>query len=217
MDRHDRKQKKDRSSEPDPDLLLHIRSLGLSTVEGYLGWCARHGFSRRTDKHWRVRLKERSYANRAIAEARLAQKKQELRRPEKVIERIFNGEIQEDQVTEPHLKAVCRACKSAQESLRTRSAFHALLQHVGVCSGLVSGQPVIGQYGGQAGNTLIDGLLALARHSRNWLRPVAAWKPQTHNTRRQFGSLARHLFAEWPVPAFMDSVWFSGNGRGAVE
>src|SRR5437763_4038029 len=95
------KPKKDRTDEPNPDLLTHIRSLGLSTVEEYLGWCARHGFSRRTGKHWRIRLKERNYANRAIADARLAQKKQEIRKPEKVIERIFNGELHEDEVTEP--------------------------------------------------------------------------------------------------------------------
>jgi hypothetical protein len=25
---------------------------------------------------------------------------------------------------------------------------------------------------------------------------------------RQFASLVRHLLAEYPVPAFMDSVWF---------
>src|SRR4029077_5853421 len=78
-------------------------------------------------------------------------------------------------------------------------------------------QPVIGQYGWQVGNTFVDGLLALARHSRSWIRPVADWKAQTHNARRQFSSLARHLFAEWPVPAFMDSVWFCGNSRGAVQ
>jgi hypothetical protein len=212
-----RKPKKDRSDDPDPDLLAHIRSLGLSTVADYLGWCARHGFSRRTDKHWRIRLKERSYAHRAIAEARLAQKKQEIRRPEKVIERIFNGELREAQVTDPHWKAVCRACRSAQESPQTRAAFHQLLQQVSVDSGVVSSQPVIGQYGWQAGNSFVDGLLALARHSQNWIRPAAAWKPQTHNPRRQFASLARHLFVEWPVPSFMDSVWFLGNGREAVR
>ena len=131
--------------------------------------------------------------------------------------RIFNGELREEEVTQPSLKAVCRACQSAQESRRTRVAFHDLLQQVSARSGLVSGQPVIGHYGWQAGNTFVDGLLALARHSRNWIRSVAAWKPQTHNTRRQFASLARHLFAEWPVPAFMDSVWFLGNSRQAVE
>ena len=57
-------------SEDDPDLLSHIRSLGLKTVAEYLGWCARNGFSRRTAKHWRVRMKERAFASRTIAEAR---------------------------------------------------------------------------------------------------------------------------------------------------
>jgi hypothetical protein len=212
-----RKPKNDRTDEPDPDLLTHIQSLGLSTVADYLGWCALHGFSRRTVKHWRVRLKERSYANRAIANARLAQKKQELRRPEKVIERIFSGELRENDVTDPRLKVVCRACKSGQESRHIRLAFRTLLQHVTACTDLISNQPALGRWGWQAGNTFVDGLLALARHSRSWIRPVAEWKPQTHNTRRQFASLARHLFAEWPVPAFMDSVWFLGNGRGAVQ
>ncbi len=201
----------------DVDLLAHLKALGLSTVAEYVAWCARNGFSRRTSKHWRLRLKERTYANRAIAAARLAQKKQEIRKPARVIEKIFNGELHEDDVTQPHLKAVCRACKSAQESRRTRFAFHEILQHVSRCSDLVSGQPAIGQFGWQAGNSFVDGLLALARQSRSWIRPAAEWKPQTHNSHRQFSALARHLLTEWPVPAFMDSVWFMGNGRGAVQ
>ena len=136
MDRHDRKPKKDRASEADPDLLAHIQTLGLVAIEDYISWCAQHGFSRRTDKHWRQRLKERAYAHRAIADARLAQKKQELRQPEKILERIFNGKLHEEDVTQPDWKAVCRAIKSAQESRRTRFAFHDLLQHVGICSDL---------------------------------------------------------------------------------
>jgi PcfJ-like protein len=217
MDRNGRKPKKDRTNGPDPNLLTHIRSLGLSTVEEYVGWCAQNGFGRRADKHWRLQLKVRSDANRAIADARLAQKRQELRQPEKVIERIFNGDVQEHHCTQHHLKAICRAFKSAQECRRTQFALHDLLRHVSVCSDLVSGRPVISQYGCQVGNTFVDGLLALARQSLGWIRPVGDWKPQTHNARRQFSSLARHLFAEWPVPAFVDSVWFLGNGREAVR
>src|ERR1700683_4328889 len=128
MDRHERKAKKDRTSEPDHHLLKHIESLGLRTVEDYISWCAQHGFSRRTDKNWRQRLKERAHANRAIAEARLAQKKQEVRTPAKVIERIFSGEMQERDVTQPEMKAVFRAYKSAQESRLSQRAFHDLLQ-----------------------------------------------------------------------------------------
>src|SRR5581483_10661205 len=159
MDRHDRKPKKDRTSEPDPDLMKHIQSLGLISVEDYISWCAQHGFSRRTEKHWRVRLNERAYAHRAVADARLAQKKKEARKPEKIIEKIFTGEIRESDVSQPHLKAVCRACKSAQDCRRTRFAFHDLLQHVGACSDLVSNQRVISQYGWRLGNTFVDALL----------------------------------------------------------
>ncbi len=78
MDRHERKPEKDHPDEPDPDLLAHIRSLSLTRVEDYIAWCAGHGFSRRTDKHWRLRLKQRAFANRAITDACLARKRQEL-------------------------------------------------------------------------------------------------------------------------------------------
>ena len=211
------KPRKDRNVDLDPELIAHIRSIGLATVEDYLAWCAAHGFSRRTDKHWRVRLKERTYANRAIADSRLAQKKQEQRKPEKIIDRIFTGELKHTDVSQPHLKAICRAYDSAQESRRTRLAFAELMKHVGLCSDLMSSQPVVRQFGWQAGNNFVDGLLALARHARYWLRPVSDWKPQTHNARRQFASLARHLFADWPVPTFMDSVWFAVNSRDAAR
>jgi hypothetical protein len=212
-----RKPKKDHDDEPDPDLRAHLQSLGLAAVEDYIAWCARHGFSRRTDKHWRQRLKERAYANRAIADARLAQKKQEFRKPEKIIDRIFRGELQEQDVTQHNLKMICRACKSAQESRQSRLAFHDLLRHVSARGDLLGAHPVIAEYGWQAGNSFVEGLLALARHARNWIRPPHAWTPQTHNARRQFASLARHLFAVWPVPAFMDSAWFLGNGREAIR
>jgi len=212
-----RKVKKDRTNDPDPDLLEHIQRLGLKDVEDYIAWCAQHGFSRRIDKHWRLRMKEREYATRAVAAARMAQKKQELRRPEKIIERIFKGELRDADVTQPELKVICWAIQSAHESRQTRLAFHDLLQHVSACSDLVTRQRAISEFGWNPGNTFVAGLLALARHSRRWLRPVRDWKPLTRNARRQFASLARHLFAQWPIPSFMDSVWFRGNDRGAAQ
>ena len=212
-----RKLKQDRDVELDPDLLEHIRSVGFLAVDEYIAWCSQNGFSRRTNKHWKVRLKERIFAQRAVADSRLAQKKLEVRKPARIIESIVKGELTCADVTEPHLRAVCKAWESAQDSCRTRNAFGELLQQIRPCSELISNQPAIAHFGHQAGNTFVDGLLALARSSRNWIRPVADWKPQTHNTRRQFASLARHLFCEWPVPAFMDSVWFVGHSKEAAR
>jgi len=203
--------------EPDANLLQHIESLGLKSTDEYVAWCARHGFSQRTRKHWRERLKERSFLTRRTADARLAQQKHEARKPEKIIERIFQGEVREAEVAQPVLKAVWTAYESSKACLQTKQAFFRLLLHVLHRSDLFSAQPVIPQFEQQEGNTFIGGLLALARYSKEWIRLPTAWKPQTHNQHRQFSSLARHLFAEWPVPAFMDSVWFRGTSEVAIR
>ncbi len=52
------------------------------------------------------------------------------------------------------------------------------------------------------------GLLALALHHADWLRPVETWFPTTQQLWPQFTALAHHLFARYPTPTFMTSVWF---------
>jgi hypothetical protein len=52
------------------------------------------------------------------------------------------------------------------------------------------------------------GLLAMALHHPNWLRPVETWFPTTQKLWPQFTALAHHLFARYPIPTFMTSVWF---------
>ncbi len=215
--RSPRKPRTQRTEEPDPQLLAHIQSLGLATVDDYLAWCARHGFGRRAQKHWRLREGERAFARRATADARLARKKQEQRNPAKIVDRIFRGELREADVTELHWKAVCQACQSKRESRATLRAFQSLLKHARTYSDLISSRPAIGHIGRQVGNTFVAGLLALARHWQSWIRPIHDWRPQSHNCRRQFSSLARHLLAEWPLPAFMDSVWFLGSTAEATR
>jgi hypothetical protein len=51
------------------------------------------------------------------------------------------------------------------------------------------------------------GIVHLARKSAQWLRPPGSWLPESHNADRQFSSLARHLWATYPIPLFMDSAW----------
>jgi hypothetical protein len=203
--------------EEDPALTRHIHSLGLETVEEYVAWCILHGFSRRTAKTGQQRSREHSFATRATAQARLAQKKHELRSPEKIIQAILHGQLAEAEVTQPYLQAICRAARSLDSCPTSRQAYLDLLTHAGRCTDLLAAHPVVPQYGRQEGNTFIGGLLGLARHASGWLRPLAEWRPRTHNAGRQFASLARHLFARWPVPSFMDSVWFRGVGEEALR
>src|SRR5262249_7691336 len=61
---------------------------------------------------------------------------------------------------------------------------------------------------GDSRNLLNAGLLALALHHADWLRPVPTWLPPRQNAWPLLTSLAHPLLALSPVPAFMPSVWF---------
>lgn len=50
--------------------------------------------------------------------------------------------------------------------------------------------------------------MALALYHSDWLRPIESWQPMKLNPYPQFAALAQHLFARYPVPACMTSVWF---------
>ena len=51
------------------------------------------------------------------------------------------------------------------------------------------------------------GVIALSEQSSEWLRRPKDWRPKTKNQRKQFASLARHLYANYPVPLFLDHAW----------
>ena len=59
------------------------------------------------------------------------------------------------------------------------------------------------------------GALQVARHHRDWLRPLEDWFPQSANAKRQFGELVRYLFANYEVPFFMDAAWLEAEGPSA--
>jgi hypothetical protein len=83
-------------------------------------------------------------------------------------------------------------------------AYECLLRHVQSRTSLLRPTDQV-----RDGRTLLNGgLLALALHHADWLRPVEAWLPTTDNAWPQFTSLAHHLFSRYPIPPFMTSVWF---------
>lgn len=55
------------------------------------------------------------------------------------------------------------------------------------------------------------GVVALLQDADQSVRPVGTWKPPSHNVDRQFSSLARHLWAHYDVPSFMDKAWLTGG------
>lgn len=197
-------------------LRYHLQALGLENAEEYRNWCHRHGFSRRLHKDWRQQQKERTVANREVATARLAESKKTVNLPRAIID-VFTGRLRPVEARSPVLAAIRRVSEAASRDLEVEAKLLALLLHVQPKTEFLNMAPALPLFGHQPGNTWIDGLMALAQHWRSWIRPVEDWAPRTHNTRRQFASLARHLLAEYPVPAFMDAVWFSGIGEAALR
>jgi hypothetical protein len=90
------------------------------------------------------------------------------------------------------------------------AALHRLIYDLQGRSRLVAIEPVLQSIGPQAGNTGLDALLHFARRHEDWQRAPEEWTPDTDDARGQVGSLARHLFGHYPLPAFLDAAWLSG-------
>ena len=200
----------------DRQLQAHLEALGLSSIAEYGQWCVRYGLSPRLAKHWRDRCRERYLASQNAIEKRLARTKAERRRPRQTLERIFAGELDKAEVKQPTLRLVHQLL-TAIETQEVAQAFRELLLHVQRDCDLIAAQPAWLSLGAVAGNTFIEGLLAVARRHERWIRPLSSWQPQSHNPRRQFSALAGHLLARFPVPLFLDSVWFRGTSPEATK
>jgi hypothetical protein len=195
----------------------HLQAIGFPTLEEYQAWCRQHGFSPTLNKspdqrHHELRTRERVRGQQALTEAR-----RRTRRPSETIQAIFSGELRADELKGslfPRLHALAAAAATTPP---VHAALLRLLLHVEKRADLLHLDPAIGVLGPQAGNSYLEALAALARHEHTWLRPPEEWAPESRSRRRQFGSLARHLLARYPVPAFMDAAWFRGDSPEAAR
>ena len=143
----------------DPELLEHVKSLGLKSVDDYQRWCDRNGFGRRLKKHWKQRCRERYHAQEVIAKGRLGQKKREKRKLNEVLLDVCSGHLEED-VTLPFLKRLCQILRpngqAKYERQVDRKSLHKLLTRLHECRAkLFDGSPVIEQLGQLPGKQLV--------------------------------------------------------------
>lgn len=212
-----------KTRESDPDLLAHIQCLGLRSVEDYRRWCDRNGFDRKLNKNWRQQSRERSFAQETIVKGRLGQKKRESRKLNEVLLDICSGHVKEGDVTLPFLKRLCNLLKPGGRSGHVpqinREALRQLVNRLHECRAkLFDSSAVVSHLGSSPGNTYIEAIAQISAHQSSWQRPLHEWKPRSHNAGRQFTSLLRHLFVKYDdVPLFFDSVWFTGQAKGAAE
>ncbi|MEW6755377.1 MAG: PcfJ domain-containing protein [Candidatus Latescibacterota bacterium] len=159
------------------------------------------------------RATHRPTLSREAALATLAAAKHQMQRPRQALEHLCAGALPAEQAQTVLLRTLHGCC--AELDPGGRAALRDLVLHVEGCAALLStawGTPRLGR---RPGNTLVEGLAALAWHHLEWLRPVGSWCPASRDPHAQFASLARHLLARYPVPAFMDGVWFRGGDAEA--
>jgi PcfJ-like protein len=105
----------------------------------------------------------------------------------------------------------------AGRHLRTRRVFERLLHLVRRQTGLLRPTGAGGRDEERGRTQIVVGLLALASHHGDWLRPADDWVPSGCGPLPQFAALAEHLLARYPMPPFMASAWFGGREPGAAR
>ena len=93
-----------------------------------------------------------------------------------------------------------------------RKIFLAMLAEVQLRSELLRPSRFPGRVDQAWLDLILQGLLALAEHRRDWCRPLECWTPTETNPIPLFSSLAHHLLAGYPVPPVLLSAWFLENG-----
>jgi hypothetical protein len=200
------------------ELARHLRALGMPGREEYEEWCAGHGFSTSLHKTREQRRQEQTIAERERAAAAMTRARRAGRRPREIIQSLAEGEPLDESVRSPVLARVAAGFASLGSRTRERDAYRRLLLHLEEHARLLeSVDPVFDRAlsGGDA--AYVDGLLALARHCREWVREPEEWRPPSRGARKQFHSLARHLVARYSVPVFMDLAWFEADATLAAR
>ena len=200
----------------DETLAAHFAALGVGTISAYKLWCYRHNLSTALDKTPQQRADERAlFASLQPAVDPTASKQHDPRRAA-LIRRLFAGELDGEKLNDllSRLRVERTALAAAPDA---QQALGQLVLHIEKYGHLLRPMPVLKRLGVNRANTYIAALGQLARHHRDWLRPIAAWRPDTAKARPQFQSLTRHLLARYPVPAPMDTAWLQGHTPAAYQ
>ena len=165
----------------------------------------------------RQNRKRTQQKERELAKKLLAHRRQHTRHPKHTITLLYRSELKKEKLGADYLKKINSLFEDFGNDEKARRALYDLLIHVERFGAVFDMEPAIPYLGPVPGNTFIEGMGMLARQRGAWIRPVANWRANSHNPRRQFNSLARHLLARYEVPFFMDAAWFQEDAALAQE
>ncbi len=190
-------------------LRQHVERLGLDGVAAYQTWCRQQGLGDAVHKSDAQRSKELKLHQQIQSTQALHKGRKHSRRTKDIIYQLWAGAIAEEELRTEVLRLIYRAFVGLVGDQRAQ--LRDLLLHVEKrAPNLLDARPALHRLGRVDGNTFVEALGALARHSDAWQQSPSEWKPDSRNPRRQFAALVRFLLARYDVPSCLDSVWFGG-------
>jgi hypothetical protein len=175
--------------------------LALYDAADYVEWCRSHGFRASIQKSWSELEAEWCAYGREIVKARTRCRVD--RDPLELIARVCAGATSASSIARPRWRSLAGRIERAALARPERDALRILVELVRRRGNLLLAEGAFGD----ATYPFVDGLIALCRRHAEWIRSPRDWRARSHNARRQFASLARHLVARYPVPAFLDAAW----------
>lgn len=177
-------------------LMVYAQAVNLYSIDTYQQWCIEYGFSTNVNKS-KLQLKgEYLQYKRLSAISKLKKYKRE-ENMHQLIQNIYANDVRHKDLNSDALKLISHGFKITQNKKLLRDVLLFLEEN----SKLLT-------Y-----SDYIKGVISFVAHYGLWLQPIFNWQAKTHNVDRQFSSLARYLFAQYDVPAFMDSVWYKGEAK----
>ena len=202
-------QRDQQASQAEDAVLQHVERLGLDGVAAYQTWCRQQGLGDAIHKSDAQRSKELKLHQQIQSTQALHKGRKHSRRTKDIIHQLWAEAIAEEELRTEVLRLIHRAFVSLVGDQRAQ--LRDLLLHVEKrAPNLLDARPALHRLGRVDGNTFVEALGALARHSDAWQQSPSEWKPDSRNPRRQFAALVRFLLARYDVPSCLDSAWFGG-------
>jgi len=201
------------------ELKSHMKRLGLPNEAQYRKWCRDHGLGDGLCKSEQQKKSERKRASAERGDALLVRQRSHTRNPRSTFRQLYDRSLPKGRLGADYLYRVRAGFSHLTDDAASRRAYLDLLLAVEPYDRLFGSDPAQPHLGTFPENSFADALAHLASRRAEWVRKLSDWEPNTHNPRRQFAHLARHLLARYDdVPAFLDAAWFGPyRGRGSGE
>jgi len=171
----------------------HLKFLGLKDYKEYFKWCKNNGFRSTFNKNHKEFAKEQKFVTgkRALDHMRSSRKKNF----ESVISDIRSDKFAENNTIYKKIKEQHGYIRKNRSATVSDMFLNALIYL----------EPRTKLF---KTDSYIYSLSEIFMLTDFFIRPYDAWTPSSHNAEKQFSSFVQHLFCKYPVPGFMDKVWF---------